>query len=155
MTKLAPADRSISAIRALLPQRHPILLVDQVTHCAPGERIDTIKGVSGSEPCYAALAEDATAPDYDYPATLVLESFVQSAALLWAHTRGARLDGVLVLAGVQGATFLTSARPGDQIRHEVVLASQTGPSAFFSGRSSSASGVVLTVRQLVLALRPR
>jgi len=160
--------REYADLHALLPHRHPILLVDRVVAVEPGVRIETRKTISGSEPCYRA-----TPRGYGYPPTLLLESFVQSAALLWAislrdtgpdgsaGTNGTdRLDGpdgewTLVLGAVRDAQFHTTAYPGDVVRHEVRLEQTVGSNAVLTGHSlvEGSAGTLLTVRSVVLSRR--
>lgn len=161
--------REYADLHALLPHRHPILLVDRVLAVEPGVRIETRKTISGSEPCYAG-----TPRGYGYPPTLLLESFVQSAALLWAislrekagsdGTAGSagseRLDGpdgewTLVLGAVRDAEFHATAYPGDVVRHVVELEQTVGSNAVLTGRSliEGSAGTLLTVRSVVLSRR--
>ncbi len=164
--------REYADLHALLPHRHPILLVDRVLAVEPGARIETRKTVSGSEPCYSG-----TPRGYGYPPTLLLESFVQSAALLWAITlrdktgsagsNGSagsagtdRLDGpdgewTLVLGAVRDAEFHATAYPGDVVRHVVELEQTVGSNAVLTGRSliEGGAGTLLTVRSVVLSRR--
>jgi len=157
-------------LTALLPHRHPILLVDRVLECRPGEHVRAVKTISGSEPCYAgpncddvtsSLAADAQRLAYRYPPSLLLESLVQAAGVLWAATTP--LDGTLVLAGVREVAFRRAVFPGDTVHHVVDLDRVVGSNAFCTGRtvlagagsSDEADGaVVLSVAQLVLAMRP-
>jgi 3-hydroxymyristoyl/3-hydroxydecanoyl-(acyl carrier protein) dehydratase len=66
----------------LLPHGHPMRLVDRVIGVRAGIDVETTSMVSGREPCYAAGAGP-------YPAVLLLEALVQSAALLWLADVGA------------------------------------------------------------------
>lgn len=164
--------REYADLHALLPHRHPILLVDRVVAVEPGARIETRKTVSGSEPCYSGSPRG-----YGYPPTLLLESFVQSAALLWAislrDTAGTagpngtagpansngtdRLDGewTLVLGAVRDAEFHATAYPGDVVRHVVRLEQTVGSNAVLTGHSlvEGSAGTLLTVRSVVLSRR--
>ena len=168
---------------ALLPHRHPILLVDRVIACRPGELVRAVKTISGSEPCYADLAAGPSAgptaclpsegptacftpppSSYRYPPSLLLESLVQAAGVLWAATTrrdGRALDGTLVLGAVRDVTFHRQVFPGDTLHHTVELDRVVGSNAFCTGRTelhrpglSGDGSVVMTVRQLVLAMRP-
>lgn len=142
--------REYAELSALLPHRHPVLLVDRVLHVEPGVRIQTVKAVTGSEPCYATAAGGC-----GYPPTLLLESFVQSAALLWALSPGGVPNGdTLVLGGVRNAVFHATAYPGDVVRHEVELTQVVGSNAILTGRSQLGERDLLTVRSVVLARRP-
>lgn len=133
-------------IRALLPCRHPHLLVDRVLRCEPGTMIETTKAVSAAEPCFGEQATDA------YPEALLLESFTQSAALLWARTRGRPFAGMPRLAGTRGVTFHQPVGPGGLIRTVVKLVPGTESTMFFCGRSLVDDSLLLTVGNLVLAI---
>jgi 3-hydroxyacyl-[acyl-carrier-protein] dehydratase len=142
-------------IRALLPQQYPNVLVDRVTRCEPGMMIETLKAVSSAEPCYARLPGGPTPTDaYHYPEALLLESFTQSAALLWARTRARPFAGMPVLAGTRGVTFHHPVGPGSLLRTVVKLIPGTTSTMFFCGRILLVDGpLVLTVDNLVLAIR--
>jgi 3-hydroxyacyl-[acyl-carrier-protein] dehydratase len=143
----------------LLPHRHPILLVDRIVGWEPGVWIETVKTISGSEPCYAGLAPSLPLAAYAYPPALLLESFVQSAAALWARTAradGGRPQGTMVFAGAKEVSFHRPAFPGDSLLHRVRLAGRVGSNAFLAGETTlgGANATALTVVSLVLAVRP-
>jgi 3-hydroxyacyl-[acyl-carrier-protein] dehydratase len=140
-------------IRALLPQEHPNLLVDRVVRCEPGTMIETVKAVSAGEPCYANLPDGLSSDAYHYPEALLLESFTQAAALLWARTRGRPFAGMPVLAGTRGVTFHQPVGPGTVVRTVAKLIPGTESTMFFCGRSLVDDQLVLTVGNLVLAIR--
>lgn len=141
-------------IRTLLPQRYPNLLVDRVTRCEPGTVIETVKAISGCEPCYADVQAGRPADAWHYPEALLLDSFAQSAALLWARTREHPFDGMPVLAGARGVTFHHPVLPGSLLRTVAKLIPGTETTMFFCGRSCLVDGPeVLTVDNLVLAIR--
>jgi 3-hydroxyacyl-[acyl-carrier-protein] dehydratase len=131
---------------ALLPHGHPMRLVDRVLGVRPGIDIEATSTVSGREPCYAAGAGP-------YPAVLLLEALVQSAALLWLADADA--SGELVLAAVRGARFGPPAGPGDVLRHRARLVSATAGRALLSGSTVRAGQAepLLEVREILLARR--
>lgn len=135
----------LADIRALLPIDHPHLLVDRVVRCEPGTMIETVKAVSSAEPCFADHADTC-------PEALLLESFTQSAALLWARTRGRPFAGMPRLAGTRGVTFHRPVGPGCLVRTVVKLVPGTESTMFFCGRSLVDDSSVLTVGNLVLAI---
>jgi 3-hydroxyacyl-[acyl-carrier-protein] dehydratase len=143
-------------IRAILPQRHPLLLVDRVLELVPGSSIRTIKAITGTEPCYAALHDGAESWQYDYPRSLMIESLGQSAALLWLEGRAPTPgDGqVLMFVGARDYHFEGSARPGDVLRHEVRLESVVADTAFASGETWVGERRVATVTTLIATRRP-
>lgn len=149
--------REHADIRAILPQRFPLLLVDQVIGLRPGKSITTIKAITGTDPCYADLPDGADPWRYDYPSSLIVESFGQSAALLWLGGQpaaDAADDSVLMFIGARDFRFEGSARPGDVLRHEVELESVLAGTAFASGQTWVGDRRIATVSQLIATQRP-
>jgi 3-hydroxyacyl-[acyl-carrier-protein] dehydratase len=143
----------------LLPHRHPIMLVDRVLDVRAGDWIETVKAISAGEPCFAGLGAGRPAHAFDYPPTLILESFVQSAGVLWAWTlraAGEPHQGTLLFAGARDVLFHRDVQPGDVLRHRVELGRIVGSNAFVAGTTTvAATGEpVCQVGSLVLARRP-
>ncbi|MBW4721848.1 3-hydroxyacyl-ACP dehydratase FabZ family protein [Saccharothrix obliqua] len=147
--------REHADVRAALPQRHPLLLVDRVLELTPGESITTVKAITATEPCYAGLP-DGPGVSYAYPVSLLIESFGQSAALLWLAGGGdARdRDAVLMFAGAREYRVEGSAHPGDVVRHEVRLDSVIADTAIASGTSWVGGRRIATVATLIATRRP-
>lgn len=146
-----------AGIRAILPQRHPLLLVDQVIGLRPGRSITTIKAITGTDPCYAHLPDGAAAWCYDYPSSLLVESFGQSAALLWLDGQQPSDDDddkVLMFVGTRDFRFEGAARPGDVLRHEVELESVVADTAFASGETWAGDRRIATITHLIATRRP-
>jgi 3-hydroxyacyl-[acyl-carrier-protein] dehydratase len=146
-------------IRRVLPQRHPMLLVDRVTEHACGERLTAIKAVTSDEPWYADLPEDLDEPGYDYPAALVLESWCQSAGLLAGGCRaplaGSSRDGLVMLfGGVSDVRYTSRVRPGDVLEHQVRQVRIFSDTAIFEGECLVGGQPVMTVGRLLIAWRP-
>lgn len=140
---------------ALLPVRHPMVLVDRVTGFEPGGSIETAKAVTGSEPCYQGMAEGLPAERYAYPRSMILESFGQSAALLWLGGReDAAADSLPMVGRLRDCAFSGSAFPGDVIRHRVRVERLVDDNAFMSGESLIGDQVILTVGSLIAVARP-
>lgn len=140
-------------ILALLAGCRADVLVDQVVRCEPGVVIETRKAVSGTEPCFLRLPLDSPAAAYAYPEPLLLESFAQSACLLWACT--AEWVDAPQVAGVRGVTFHQTVGPGCLLRTVAKLVPGTAATMFFWGRTSLVDGpLVMTVDNLVLTVRP-
>lgn len=146
--------REHADIRAVLPQRHPLLLVDRVLDLRPGSSIRTIKAVTGTEPCYADLPDGHGC--YAYPHSLLIESFGQSAALLWLDNQELADDPerVLMFVGARNYRFEGSAHPGDVVRHEVQLDSVLVDTAIASGETWVGERRIATVTSLIAARRP-
>jgi 3-hydroxyacyl-[acyl-carrier-protein] dehydratase len=145
-------------IRRILPHRHPILLVDRVIEVEPWRRLVALKTVSGAEPCYANLSEDASPQSYGYPASLMLESFAQSAILLWLHSaesQGSSVEGTLIFAAARDCTFHRAVLPGQTMRHVARLTSVVGGNtALMSGETWVDDQVVAEFGSLIGAARP-
>ena len=151
-----PSGRDHRAIRDLLPQRHPLLLVDRVLDLRPGRSVHAVTTVSGTDPCYAALPPDAPAAALAYPAPLLVEAFGQAAALLWLDgADGVGPDEVLLFVAARGFRFDSTAHPGDLLDLHVQLDSVVAGTAFASGEIRSRGRRLATVRSLVAARRPR
>lgn len=151
-------------IRATLPQRYPLLLVDRVLLQQPGH-IETIKAVTSTEPCYADVPDDADHADYRYPVSLLIESFGQSAALLWlsehrtSHAEGVAAEAdateqTLLFVGARDYEVHGYAYPGDVVRHVVRLERVVADTAFASGESWVGDRKIATVGSLMAARRP-
>lgn len=143
-------------IRAVLPQRYPLLLVDRVLRLQPGAAITTLKAVTGTEPCYAALPDGAESWRYGYPYSLMVESLGQTAALLWLDGRAPAADDgqVLMFVGAKDYHFEGYAYPGDVLRHEVQLESVIADTAFATGETWVGDRRIATVGTLIATRRP-
>ncbi|HEV2885548.1 MAG TPA: hypothetical protein VGX49_01440 [Jatrophihabitans sp.] len=143
-------------VRTVLPQRFPLLLVDRVLELEPGRRISTVKAVTGTDACFAELPEGAEGWRYSYPYSLIIESFGQSAALLWLDGRlpTPEDDQVLMFVGATNFCFDGTAHPGDVLRHEVRMDSVIADTAFASGEIWVGDRRLATVATLVATRRP-
>jgi 3-hydroxyacyl-[acyl-carrier-protein] dehydratase len=146
-------------VRAVLPQRYPMLLVDRVLELCAGRFIRTVKAVTGGEPCYAALPEGAQPWRYGYPSSLIVESLGQSAALLWFAGRDDREhlpdDGrTLMFVGARDVRFEGTVLPGDVLRHEILLDSVIADTAFASGETWVGERRVASAACLIATRRP-
>ena len=154
----SPSVRPLDAsfIHRVLPHRPPALLVDRAQVLdLPSDRTALIarKAITPDEPCYAS-AEPILR--WDYPRSLIVESFCQACGLLRAATgpAGEPRDEtkVPVVAKLAGLRFTGDAAPGDLLEHRVQLVVRTGEGAVFSGQTVVAGRVVLQVSRVVAAL---
>jgi 3-hydroxyacyl-[acyl-carrier-protein] dehydratase len=144
-------------IRALLPHGHPMILVDRIVAVVPGESIVGVKAISACEPCYAGLERDLPLTRYAYPSSMLLESFGQTAAILWLHSerlRGERRDGVLMFAVARNCVIEGQAFPGDVVRHDAKLEGTVGENLFVSGTSWVGERRIANIESMVAVLRP-
>ncbi|MBT8141436.1 MAG: 3-hydroxyacyl-ACP dehydratase FabZ [Gammaproteobacteria bacterium] len=96
-----------------LPHRYPLLLVDKVTACHPGESITALKNVTINEPFFTGHFPQRPV----MPGVLIIEAMAQATGILAFKTVGAAPDGntLYVFAGIDKARFKRQVGPGDQI----------------------------------------
>ena len=143
-------------IKQILPHRYPMLLVDSVLSIEPGKEIRAIKNVTGNEACYAGLLDGAPPDAYAYPCSLVIESFCQTAGILYgaALERRGGIERILLFGSITAFRFHASAYPGDTLQHHVRVEKLLSDSAMFSGEVLVAGTVIADVERLVVAMRP-
>ena len=102
-----------------LPHRFPMLLVDRVIECVPGERIVALKNVSINEPFFPGHYPHQPV----MPGVLIIEAMAQAAAILSFKTLDQKSDAntVYYFVGIDGARFKKPVCPGDQLRLEVSI----------------------------------
>src|SRR5512138_2444904 len=100
----------INEIRAILPHRHPFLLVDRIVEL-DAERIVGIKNVTNTEPFFTGHF-----PDFPVmPGVLIVEAMAQTAGVLVLKEMPDRANKLVLLAGVNNAKFRKPVLPGDQL----------------------------------------
>jgi len=144
-------------IARLLPHGHPMLLVDRVVALTPGRSIVALKAITVSEPCFRALGPGAPAEHYAFPASLLLESFGQSAALLWLHgdRRGVGGDELLMLLLARNCRIEGCAMPGDVLRHAARIEQVVGDHVVVAGETFVGDRRVATVGSMLAGVRKR
>ena len=109
----------IDEVMRRLPHRYPMLLVDRVLECVPGERIVALKNVTMTEEFFAGHFPDRPV----MPGVLILEAMAQAAGILTFVTAGVYPDETVkfYFAGIDKARFRRPVVPGDQVRLEARL----------------------------------
>ncbi len=144
-------------IQAILPHRHPMLLVDVVRSIKPGISIRAAKCVTGNEACFASLAGRANGSGLVYPFSLILESWGQAGVILWiqsAKAAGYSLDGVLMLAAARDCYFEAEVLPGDTMEHQVELERLLSDTVFLSGETWAGGRRIARMEWVVGVVRP-
>lgn len=135
-----------------------MMLVDRVIALEPAVSVVGIKAITGSEPCYRHVSACAAPEHYAYPTSLLLESFGQTAAILWLTGMGASRvadDQVLMLAAARGCRILGRAYPGDVLRHTARVSHVLGDNVFVEGETHVDDRLICTVESMVAVMRPR
>ncbi len=112
----------IQDILRQLPHRYPMLLVDRVLECVPGESIRAIKNVSYNEPFFNGHFPSRPV----MPGVLILEALAQSAGVLAYRSAGVvpNEDTKLYFVGIDEARFRRPVVPGDQLLLEAKITRQ-------------------------------
>jgi beta-hydroxyacyl-ACP dehydratase FabZ len=106
----------IHAIRALLPHRYPMLLVDRIIELEK-ERIVGIKNVTANEPFFQGHF-----PEFPVmPGVLIIEAMAQTAGVLVLGQIPDREKKLVFLVSVERAKFRKPVVPGDQLRMEAII----------------------------------
>ncbi len=103
------------AIQAILPHRHPFLLVDRVTELVPRERIVALKQVTVNEPFFAGHFPGAPV----MPGVLIIEAMAQAGAILALREFEDRGEKLPLFTKIREATFRQPVVPGDTLILEV------------------------------------
>ncbi|MDJ0382294.1 3-hydroxyacyl-ACP dehydratase FabZ family protein [Streptomyces sp. G-G2] len=143
--------RSLPRVTDLLPHRYPMLLVDRVLELLPGEYIRAVKAVTHNEPWYQGMSPGSP---LDYPPSLLIESWGQTAGLLASAIADAPVGQVMLFGSVADAEFHRPVRPGELIEHRVRITRALTDSVIFEGTSHRGDETVMSVTRMVMAFRP-
>lgn len=103
------------AIQAILPHRHPFLLVDKIIELEPRVRIVGVKQVTINEPFFAGHFPDAPV----MPGVLQIEALAQVGAILALREIDDRESKIPFFSGIEDAKFRRPVVPGDTLILEV------------------------------------
>lgn len=106
----------IEDIRALLPHRYPMLLVDRILEIEPGKKAIGLKNVTINEPFFQGhFPEQAV-----MPGVLIIESMAQVAGIMMLMTD--KYHGKIpFIAEIENTRFLRPVVPGDTLTIETKL----------------------------------
>ncbi|MGY3680957.1 3-hydroxyacyl-ACP dehydratase FabZ family protein [Streptomyces sp. TE33382] len=144
-----------AGIRALLPHRYPMLLVDRVLS-ADDDGIRSVKAVTLNEPWYARLGPRPSEADFAYPDFLLVESWTQTAGLLAMRLTDGPADGRTMLFGsMRDVVLHRPVFPGDVVEHHARLQRAVNDTVIFEGSSRVGGEPVLTIGSVTVAFRPQ
>ncbi len=109
-------------IQAIIPHRHPFILVDKVLELDEGKSIKAIKNVTVSEPFF-----EGHFPDYHVmPGVLIVEALAQAGAI--AILKDEKFKGKKAFfAGIDKCRFKRQVIPGDTVELYVEIDKIKGP----------------------------
>lgn len=144
MTPLENVD-----IRAILPHRYPLLLVDRIVEIEE-DRIVGIKNVTANEPFFIGHF-----PEYPVmPGVLIVESMAQVAGVLVLRQVEDRRRKLVLLASIEEAKFRRPVLPGDTLRIEMKTVKKKATVVKMQG-TASVDGVVVAEATVMCKLADR
>ena len=149
---MSMGEMDIGEIMRHLPHRYPLLLVDRVLECIPGERIKGVKNVTVNEPFFQGHF-----PNYPVmPGVLIIEALAQVSLILFYETIDRLPDdkSIIFFAGIDDARFKRQVLPGDQLLLESIERRLVRGVGKFSVRASVGEELVAEA-ELLAALRDR
>ena len=115
-----------------LPHRYPFLLVDRAEDYEPHASITGIKNVTHNEPFFPGHFPI----DPVMPGVMIIEAMAQTGALLMSKSMDVSVEGkVIMFMSIDGVRFRKPARPGDQLRMQVVVTKMRGDIFKFRGET--------------------
>jgi 3-hydroxyacyl-[acyl-carrier-protein] dehydratase len=109
----------IEQIRAFLPHRYPMLLVDRILEMEPGKRAVGLKNVSVNEDFFNGHFPGQAM----MPGVLILEAMAQVGGVLMLSVPDHR-SKIAVIGAIENAKFRKPVVPGDALITEVELIAQ-------------------------------
>jgi 3-hydroxyacyl-[acyl-carrier-protein] dehydratase len=114
----------IGDIKAILPHRYPMLMVDRIVDITKDDGAVGIKNVTVNEPFFQGHFPEKPV----MPGVLIVEAMAQTAAAYTSHVEELDTEGKIVLfMGVDKARFRRPVVPGDQLRIAVKVAQKRPP----------------------------
>lgn len=146
------AEMNIQDIARFLPHRYPMLLVDRILECVPGEYLVALKNVTANEPFFPGHF-----PEHPVmPGVMILEVMAQATGILALRTldEPPSADSIYYFAGIDGVRFRAPVVPGDQLIVRVeILRHKRG--IWKVDSTASVDGKVVAEAQLMGALREK
>ncbi|WP_079159580.1 3-hydroxyacyl-ACP dehydratase FabZ family protein [Streptomyces griseus] len=144
-----------AGIRAALPHRYPMLLVDRILS-AGADEIRSVKAVTLNEPWYGRLGAEPAEADFAYPDFLLLESWTQTAGLLATRSdEGSAAGRTMLFGSLRDVQFHRQVFPGDVLEHHVRLQRAVNDTLVLEGVSRAGDRPVLTIGSVTVAFRPQ
>jgi 3-hydroxyacyl-[acyl-carrier-protein] dehydratase len=112
MTRTLDSD----AIRALLPHRYPMLLVDRILELEPGKRAVGLKNVSANEPYFQGHFPSMSV----MPGVLIIECMAQVAGIMMLTCPEHR-GKIPFIAAIESARYYQPVVPGDALVIEAIV----------------------------------
>ncbi|MCF3960683.1 3-hydroxyacyl-ACP dehydratase FabZ family protein [Streptomyces fuscigenes] len=134
----------------LLPYGHPALQVDRIVRYT-ANTLTATKAVTYHE----LDAHTGRSRPGEFPASLLLESFLQACGLLVLLDSGDDARRLLIFGSARGVRVTGAVRAGELLEHSVELVDRDEETATFSGVARAGDGrLVMEVERAITLLRP-
>ena len=121
----------LEAIKQIIPQRFPFLMLDRVVELEPGVRTVGLKNLSGNEWFYQGHFPKRAIT----PGAMISEAVAQTGIVFFHFSREGDVErDVTYLLGAIRMRFLEPVWPGDQMRMEITPVKVTGQAAILAAR---------------------
>jgi 3-hydroxyacyl-[acyl-carrier-protein] dehydratase len=147
--ELAKNTLEIAEIKALLPHRYPMLLVDRVLDYQPMKTLHAIKNVTINEPVFNGHFPELPI----FPGVMILEALAQATGILgFKSTDGRDENEMYLFASIDKAKFKKPVVPGDTMHlHVEFLKERRGMWKFYG--EAKVDGKVVCSAELMCARR--
>jgi len=149
LLELAKNTLEIAEIKALLPHRYPMLLVDRVLDYQPMKSLHAIKNVSINEPVFNGHFPELPI----FPGVMILEALAQATGILgFKSTNGRDENEMYLFASIDKAKFKKPVVPGDTMHlHVEFIKERRGMWKFYG--EAKVDGKVVCSAELMCARR--
>jgi len=147
--ELAKNTLEIAEIKALLPHRYPMLLVDRVLDYQPMKTLHAIKNVTINEPVFNGHFPELPI----FPGVMILEALAQATGILgFKSTDGRDENEMYLFASIDKAKFKKPVVPGDTMHlHVEFIKERRGMWKFYG--EAKVDGKVVCSAELMCARR--
>jgi 3-hydroxyacyl-[acyl-carrier-protein] dehydratase len=126
------AELDIERIKAMIPHRYPMLMIDKVIDVIASTSATGVKNVTVNEPFFQGHFPARPV----MPGVLIIEAMAQTAAVLVVHSLGPSAEGKLVyFMSVDDARFRKPVVPGDVLLIHVAKERHRGNVWRFNARA--------------------
>lgn len=122
----------INQIKASIPQRYPMLMIDKIINLVPAKRVVAIKNVSINEQFFQGHFPDKPI----MPGTLIVEAMAQASTFLFYEPDKASKELSFFLGVIKDIRFFKSVYPGSQLEIEATPIRLTEENAYVKVRAS-------------------
>ncbi|MFC1495857.1 3-hydroxyacyl-ACP dehydratase FabZ [Candidatus Margulisiibacteriota bacterium] len=107
-------------VKAILPQRHPFIMIDRVLELEPGKKVIAEKNISGNEEIFEGHFPNKAI----LPGAYIIEAMAQAGIILFCGGKPITDNNKTFFLSSTKVRFLSPVVPGDQLIIELELIKQ-------------------------------